>query len=195
MELRSFLALVATLIIAASPILAQAPQQAAPSAAKPAATPAKPTPEPPKIDRLNDSQVWPAFAETAKTGKACYFVGHPQKSEPTALKRGEIHLSVTHRPSEKSWNVVNFTAGYAYKEGTEVEVTIDQHKFTLFTSKEGAWARDPATDKAIAEALAKGKQAVVKGTSARGTNTTDTFTLAGVAQSLGEIDKACGLKR
>ncbi|HTS92127.1 MAG TPA: invasion associated locus B family protein [Stellaceae bacterium] len=194
MEVRPFLAPIVAFVIAASPALAQAPQSA-PSATKPAATPAKPAPEPPKIDRLNDSQIWPAFMETGKTSKACYLVGHPQKSEPAGLKRGEIHLSITHRPSEKSYNVVNFAAGYPFKEGSEVEVNIDQKKFTLFTSKEGAWARDPATDKAITEALAKGKQVVVKGTSARGTNTLDTFSLAGFSQSIGEIDKACGVKR
>ena len=187
MAIRSFLALSAALVIAAAAALAQTPKTA-PSAAKPA-------PEPPKIDRLNDAQTWPAFTETAKNAKTCYLVGHPQKSEPAALKRGDIHVSVTHRPSEKSYGVVNFVPGYPFKEGTEVELTVDQRKFTLFTSKEGAWARDPATDKAIVEALAKGKQAVLKGTSARGTNITDTFTLAGFGQSLGEIDKACGFKR
>ena len=188
---RFFLTLSAALVIAAAPALAQAPKTA-PGSAKPAPAPA---PEPPKIDRLNDSQTWPAFAETVKNAKTCYVVGHPQKSEPAALKRGEIHVSVTHRPAEKSYNVVNFAAGYPFKEGSEVELAVDARKFTLFTSKEGAWARDPATDKAIVEALAKGKQAVLKGTSARGTNTVDTFTLAGFGQSLGEIDKACGLKR
>ena len=187
MAIRSFFALGAVLVIAAAPALAQAP--------KTAPSPAKPAPEPPKIDRLNDSQSWPAFAETAKNAKACYLVGHPQKSEPATLKRGEIHVSITHRPSEKSYNVVNFVAGYPFKDGSEVEVVVDARKFTLFTSKEGAWARDPATDKAIVEAMAKGKQAVIKGTSARGSVTADTFTLAGFADALGEIDKACGMKR
>lgn len=184
---RSSLALSVALVIAAAPALAQAPK--APSSA------AKPAVEAPKIDRLNDSQTWPAFAENAKTAKVCYVVGHPQKSDPASLKRGEIQVSITHRPSEKSYNVVNFAAGYPFKEGSEVELAIDAHKFTLFTSKEGAWARDPATDKAIVEAMAKGKQAVLKGTSARGTGVSDTFSLAGFGQSLGEIDKACGLKR
>ena len=189
----SFLALCAALVLAAAPALAQAPK-ASPNAAKPVPAPA-PAPEPPKIDRLNDSQTWPAFAETVKNAKTCYIVGHPQKSEPAALKRGDIHVSITHRPSEKSYNVVNFVPGYLFKEGSEVELAVDARKFTLFTSKEGAWARDPATDKAIVEALAKGKQAVIKATSARGTNTVDTFSLAGFGQALGEADKACELKR
>ncbi len=51
------------------------------------------------------------------------------------------------------------------------------------------------TDKAIVESMLKGKQAVIKGSSARGTATTDTYTLAGFGQVLAEIDKACKVKR
>ena len=185
---RFLFALSAVLAVIAGPVLAQ-------QAPKAPAAPAKPAPEPPKIDRLGASQGWPAFTETAKNAKACYLVGHPTKSDPANLKRGEIKISVTHRPAEKSFNVVNFVAGYPFKDGSEVELAVDTRKFALFTSKEGAWARDPATDKAIVEAMAKGKQIVLKGTSARGTATTDTYSLAGFAESLGEIDKACGVKR
>ncbi len=85
--------------------------------------------------------------------------------------------------------------GYPYKDATDAELTIDTHKFVLFTSKDSAWSRDAATDKAMVDALAKAKQAVLKGTSARGTNTTDTYSLDGFAAMLAQIDKACGVKR
>lgn len=189
MTIRLVLPLGAMLAIAmaATPSVAQAPKSA-PSAGKAA-------PETPKVERLRESQYWSAFAETGKGGKACYLVGRPQKSEPANLKRGDVRVFVTHRPAEKSYNVVNFAAGYPYKEDSEVELMVDARKFALFTSKEGAWARDATIDKAIVEAMAKGKQVVLKGTSARGTATTDTYALAGFAQALGEIDKACGVKR
>jgi hypothetical protein len=194
MTIRLVLPLGAMLAIAMPAIAMLAPPS---SAQAPKAPPSgsKAAPEPPKVERLHESQFWSAFAETAKGGKACYLVGRPQKSEPANLKRGDVRVFVTHRPAEKSYSVVNFAAGYPYKEGSEAELAVDARKFTLFTSKEGAWARDAATDKAIAEAMAKGKQAVLKGTSARGTATTDTYALAGFAQALGEIDKACGVKR
>jgi len=44
-------------------------------------------------------------------------------------------------------------------------------------------------------ALAKGKQAVVKGVPQKGPTTTDTYPLAGFAKALALIDKACGVKR
>lgn len=148
-----------------------------------------------KAEHLGDAQDWSAFAETDKNAKACYLVGRPMKTEPENIKRGDVYVYVTHRPADKTFNVVSFAAGYPYKDASDAELMIDNHKFDLFTSKESAWSRDAATDKAVVEAMAKGKQAVLKGTSARGTNTTDTYSLDGFAAMLAQIDKACGVKR
>jgi hypothetical protein len=102
---------------------------------------------------------------------------------------------ITHRPGENATNVVSFEAGYPFKEGTEVELTIGGKKFSLFTDKDTAWAPDAATDKAVTEALAKAKRAVVKGTSSRGTATVDIYTLGGLPQALAAIDKTCNVSR
>ena len=177
--------------------VAQAPPAAAPS--KPD-TQSPPGAKPPatngaKAERLGDAQGWSAFAETDKNAKACYLVGRPVKSEPDNLKRGDVYVYVTHRPAEKSFNVVSFAAGYPYKDATDAELTVDTRKFALFTNKESAWSRDAATDKAVVDAMAKAKQALLKGISARGTATTDTYSLDGFAPMLAQIDKACGVKR
>ena len=163
--------------------------------AQPSATAKPPAANGPKAEHLGDAQGWSAFAETDKNAKACYVVGRPVKSEPESVKRGDLYVYVTHRPAEKALNVVSFAAGYPYKDGSDAELAVDTRKFTLFTSKESAWSRDAATDKAVVEAMAKAKQATLKGTSARGTVTTDTYDLDGFAAMLAQIDKACGVKR
>ncbi len=147
------------------------------------------------ITRLGGAQGWQAYSDTEKGRKICYLVGEPSKSEPAGAKRSKVYASVTHRPADKVANEVSFNAGYLFKEGSDAELVIDGRKFSLFTNKDGAWSRDAATDKALVDALAKGKQAVIKGVSARGTETTDTYSLAGLAQALQQIDKACGVKR
>jgi hypothetical protein len=144
---------------------------------------------------IGGAKGWDAFAYTEKGAKVCYLVGSPEKSEPPGLNRGRIDAYVTHRPADKSANVVHFDAGYAFKDGSSAELEIDKSKFALFTAKEAAWANDAAEDKAVTEALGKGKRAVLKGTSARGTNTTDTYALDGFKDALAAIDKACGVKR
>jgi len=166
------------------------------SAARPAAaqTAASPVPNTPTPSRIGGEKGWDAYSYSEKAGKVCYILGHPSKSEPEKAKRGRIDALVTHRPAEKAFFVVNFDVGYAFKPDSSAELEIDGKKFSLFTDKDTAWARDPATDKAVAEALAKGKQAILKGSSARGTSTTDTYALDGFAQALAAIDKGCGVK-
>jgi hypothetical protein len=102
---------------------------------------------------------------------------------------------VTHRPAEKAANVVSFDSGYPLKEGSDVSLDIGGEKFDLFTKDDSAWARTSELDKTIVETLAKGKQAVVKATPQKGPATTDTYSLAGFAQALAMIDKACEIKR
>lgn len=137
---------------------------------------------------------WTAYAYTEKGKKVCYMLAHPVKSEPSKLKRGRVDAMVTHRPAEKALSVVNFDVGYPFKEGSSAELDIDGKKFTLFTNRDAAWDADAAADKAVTEALAKGKDAVLKGTSAHGTVTTDTYSLDGFTAALTAIDKACGVK-
>lgn len=165
---------------------AETSKKPANAAQTPAGTPA---------ERLGTEGAWTAYAYSEKSGKVCYLAGEPKKSEPAAGKRKHPFATITHRPGEKVANVVSFIEGYPLKESSEVSLDISGAKFDLFTKGDSAWARTPELDKAIVEAMAKGKQAVVKGTPQKGPTTTDTYSLAGFAQALAVIDKACELKR
>jgi hypothetical protein len=152
-------------------------------------------PATPAAEALGKFDAWTAYASKDKTGKVCYLVGEPQKSEPAGFGRKPPAAMVTHRPVEKIDNVVSFVEGYALKEGSDVALDIGGTKFELFTKDDSAWARTSDLDQMIVTALAKGKQAVVKGVPQKGPPTTDTYPLAGFAKALALIDKACGVKR
>lgn len=145
--------------------------------------------------RIGGAGPWSAYLYKAKTGRVCYLAGAPQKTEPARFKRKPPSLTVTHRPQENVFNVVNFLEGYPLKPGSDASLDIDGTNFDLFTKDDGAWSRTADTDKAIVEAMAKGRKAVIKGTSEKGATTTDTYSLSGFTQTLAVIDKACGVKR
>jgi hypothetical protein len=145
--------------------------------------------------RLGAAEGWTAYSYNEKSGKVCYLTGEPQKREPTAARRKHPMAMVTHRPGERIANVVSFVEGYPLKQDSDVSLEIGGAKFDLFTNGDSAWARTSELDKTIVEAMAKGKQAVVKGTPQKGPPTTDTYSLAGFAQALAIIDKACDVKR
>lgn len=156
---------------------------------------ASPKPATSATRSLGHSDAWTAYASQDKTGRVCYLVGQPQKSEPAGSGRKPPMAMVTHRATEKIINVVSFVEGTPLKDGSDVALDIDGSKFELFTKEDGAWARTAELDKAIVTALAKGKSAVVKGVPQKGPPTTDIYPLAGFAKALALIDKACGVDR
>jgi Invasion associated locus B (IalB) protein len=145
--------------------------------------------------QISSGKGWDAWSFTEKAGRVCYLVGSPEKSEPANLKRGRVDVVVTDRPGEKTFNVVNFDLGYPVKPGSNGELDIDGQKFTLFTDKDAAWNPDATSDRQVTEAFAKGHRAIFKGTSVRGTVTTDTYNLDGFTSALDAVDKTCGVKR
>jgi len=134
---------------------------------------------------------WGAFAYSGKGGKVCYAVGKPKHSLGSSKVRNEVYLTITHRPADKSFDVVSVTAGYAFKKDAAAELDIGGAKFDLYTTEDTAWARD---DKAVVQALLKGKSVVVHGMPAKGDPTADTYSLDGFVQAHTEIGKACATK-
>lgn len=138
---------------------------------------------------------WSAHVDGSGPKRSCYVASRPKKSEGKYSARGGVFLLVTHRPAEKTFGEISVEAGYTYKTESRVEVIVDgDRRFTLFTQGGNAWAADAAGDQALVDAFRRGTQAVIKGTSSRGTQTTDTFSLSGFTAAMTAIDKACGVK-
>jgi invasion protein IalB len=135
---------------------------------------------------------WRAVVDGSGNKRICYIGSAPKKTEGKYTTRGETHFLVTDRPADKVKGEVSVAAGYAYKDGKDAEADVDGKKFKLFTSGGNAWAYDAGADKAMVGALKAGKQLIVRGTSSRGTATTDTYSLSGFSAALAAIDKACG---
>ena len=111
---------------------------------------------------------------------------------PSMLATGSRYRVHVELADARPLGEVSVEAGYTYKPGSEVEITVDGQNFKLFTQGGNAWAYDEKGDRALLEAMRAGRQMVVKGTSSRGTLTTDTYSLAGFSAALQSIDKACG---
>jgi hypothetical protein len=137
---------------------------------------------------------WSAHSEGKGKTRTCWIYSEPVKDEGNYKKRGRIYLLVTHRPGEKTFNQVQFTAGYTYKKGNSVQVAIGAKKFELFTKGDTAWAWSTKDDRNLATAMRGGARMVVTGQSSRGTKTKDTYSLLGISAAHKAIGKACGVK-
>jgi hypothetical protein len=183
------------MLVGASPIDAATKTTSKPAAKPAPAAPATPSTDPGPAHPLGTVGAWTAYLAQNKTGKVCYLVGQPAKSESAGMKRKAPTAMVTHRTEDNVANVVSFAEGYALKEDTDVIVEVGSHKFELFPSDGSAWARTADLDKSIVETMARERQVVVRGTPQKGRATTDTYVLNGFAKALALIDKACDVKR
>jgi hypothetical protein len=139
---------------------------------------------------LGKSGDWESFTYTDKAGKVCYSASLPKRSLNAPKGRGETYLSITHRPNDKSFDVVSITSGYSFKKDAPAEIDIGGAKFDLYTTNDGAWARN---DKAVVQAMLKGKGLVIHGTPAKGDPIADTYSLDGFVKAYADIGKACGV--
>jgi len=137
---------------------------------------------------------WSVFFDKEKGGMTCYMAATPEKETGDYTKRGNTYTMVAHDKLGKAFHTVSVTAGYPYKESSEVSLTISGSTFTLFTDKDTAWARDAKTDRAIVNAMRAGSKMTVVGYSMRGTKTVDTYSLSGSTAAHNAINAACGVK-
>ena len=136
-------------------------------------------------------QDWDAFTFVENGKLICYMASEPKKTEPKNVTRGDIYILVTRRPANKIVDEVSVYAGYHYQAESDVEVTIGEQSFRMFTYEDTAWARDKDGDKEIVRAMIRGNTMQVTGISRRGTTTIDTYSLRGFTAATTAVRKAC----
>ena len=148
---------------------------------------------PPK--KLGEWDDWTAYFYQDSQGLVCYMASTPKKDEGKYTKRGDIYAVITHRPKEKSFDVVNINAGYVYKPESKVEIKIGNKTYDkIFTSGDKAWAVNDNADKEIVEAMKRGSRMIVHGVSNKDTRTKDTYSLAGFSSAYKAINAKCRAK-
>lgn len=158
------------------------------------AAPSKPTPKaktsgPELLGEYND---WIAYYYNSPQGIVCYIASTPKKDEGKYTRRGDVYAVITHRPSEKSFDVINFVAGYDYKSGSKVVVKIGNQTIDeIFTDADKAWAINEKIDKELIDAMKKGQRMIVHGTSSKGNTTKDTYSLSGFLSAYKAINSKC----
>lgn len=180
---------------AAKPAAATA-KTAAKTAAKPESKPAAPPAavasgaEPTLIGQFG---TWGAYSATPNGKKVCFALAKPSssKTNPPNRPRDPAYAFVSTRPAEKVNNEVSVMIGYALKPGSESTVEVGGAAFAMYTQGDGLWIKNAAEEERMVEAMRKSADLVVKGVSAKGTETTDTFSLKGLAQALDRISQDC----
>ena len=207
-QILTSLALAALFCAATSPALAQtaAPPAAAPKAAKKDAAkpaPAAPAPAPAPAAAaaaggveptlIGQFGTWGAYTATPNGKKVCFALAKPSssKTNPPNRPRDPAYAFVSTRPAEKVTNEVSIMIGYALKPGSESTLEVGGATYAMYSQGDGLWIKNAAEEERMVEAMRKASDAVVKGVSAKGTETIDTFSLKGLSQALDRLAQDC----
>ncbi len=174
----------------AAPAAAPAKPAAAQPAAKPAAAAAAGAAQPALLGQYGD---WGAYAASPGGSKVCFALAKPKttKIEPAGRKRDPSYIFVSTRPADNVKNEVSVIIGYPFKTSSDATAEVGAVKFAMYTQNDGAWIKNVAEEARMVDAMRKGADLTVKGTSGRGTASTDQYSLKGLAQALEKIEQEC----
>ena len=136
---------------------------------------------------------WGAYTATPNGKKVCFALAKPSssKTNPPNRPRDPAYAFVSTRPAEKVTNEVSVMIGYTLKPGSESTLEVGGASYAMYTQGDGLWIKNAAEEERMVDAMRKAADVVVKGISAKGTETTDTFSLKGLSQALDKLAQDC----
>ena len=136
----------------------------------------------------------------AESPKECFIVSKPtdwsaqRDGQAVTVRRGDIRFYISIIPGEQIASEPSFLAGYPLKQDAPVEMRVKDSTINLYPNAEinveYAWPR-PDDDVNLITAMRGGSEATIIGTSARGTVTTDTFSLIGFTAAYEKAQEMC----
>lgn len=134
---------------------------------------------------------WTAWKGADTNGEMCYISSDPTTSLPAGVNRDPVHFLVINRIALGTTNEVQTLIGYPFKTDGTPTATIDGKSYPMVSDGSAAWLASTGDEPGFVTALKAGSTLVVKGTSQRGTDTTDTYSLSGATAAWNEIEKSC----
>jgi hypothetical protein len=95
------------------------------------------------------------------------------------------------RQGEANRQEFSVITGYGLKAGVEAVLAVGAANFAGLGQNSSLWLKNPAEEGRFIAELRKASAFTVKGTSARGNETTDRYSLTGFGQALERAQKEC----
>jgi invasion protein IalB len=172
---------------AAKPVATVAPR---PAAAAPVVPVVPGAPQPTLIEQFGE---WGAYTATPAGRKVCFALSKPASSTTTPANRPRdpAWMFVSSRPGEKVKDEISVIFGYGLKPNTDANIEVAGASYAMYAQGDGAWVKNPAEESKLIDTLRKGLNVTVKGTSAKGTVSTDVYSLKGLSQALDRLGQEC----
>lgn len=134
---------------------------------------------------------WAVYVHEDKSQRNCFAISKPLEMEPKTANRGTVFVYVSSWPADKVKNEVSVKIGYPMANDAAPAVIVGSDQFNLFADGDKAFVADETMESSLIDAMRKGSSLIVKGRSARGTETIDKYSLNGIKAALDRVSQEC----
>ena len=143
------------------------------------------------VELVETQGAWGLYADSATPKQVCFLAAQPQAVEPVGANRGPIYFYISAWPKDGVKTEPSAKVGYPIDANKDMSVTIGDETIKLFAKGERGFVSDAGEESKLIESMKQGSTAVVKATSERGTDTTDTYSLSGISAALNKMAETC----
>lgn len=140
---------------------------------------------------LKEFNSWSLHQSKDDNHNICYVVSTPVSKKPKTANRAPIIFYVSSWPKDGVRNQISVKLGYPIDAEKPVTAQVESDVFKLTPRDERAYLYDATQELKLIEAMRRGSTMVVKATSSRGTQTTDTYSLNGITAALRALTDNC----
>ena len=134
---------------------------------------------------------WESFVLLNEGVKTCYAQSIPVVKAPKKFKRDPSRLFVSFRPNENIKNEISITNGYEFKLKSPVTAKSGKKSFDLFSKGRFAWVVDNEDESKLISTMKKASRLMIIGTSEKGAQTTDHYSMMGFTKAYNTAKKNC----
>jgi len=134
---------------------------------------------------------WESFILLNEGVKICFAQSIPVVKAPKKFKRDPSRLFVSFRPSENIKNEISVTNGYEFKLKAPVAAKSGKKNYDFFSKGRYAWVVDNEDEKKLISTMKKASRLMIIGSSEKGTQTTDHYSMMGFTKAYNSAKKSC----
>lgn len=134
---------------------------------------------------------WSVLTAGEGRSKTCFIMTQPAERLPRGLTRDPAHVYISMRQGEATKQEFSVITGYPLKAGVDAQVTVGSAVFSAIGQNKNIWLKNPAEEPRFIGELRRASGMTIKGTSLRGNDTTDRYTLTGFGAALERAQKEC----
>jgi len=142
---------------------------------------------------IGQFDAWGVYSGMRGGRKVCFALARPtmSRTNPPNRPHDPAYIFVTTTPSGTVVNQVSVIIGYNVKPDTTSTIDIGNASYVMYAQGDGLWIKNESEETRLVEAMRRAAELLVRGTSTKGVDVVDSYSLKGLAQALERVAQEC----